>query len=190
MIDLADVEPGFADASAASQRVFRDALEALAHPGRIVEIAAGLPAARALLLTLLDGNTPLWLSRSAHGAHATLRFHTGCPVVEQPAGASFALVARGEELPPLDAFAQGSEEYPERSATLVVEVSDLVPSGGWRLEGPGIRERGFLTVRGLPERFAAEWAQNHARFPRGVDVFLSCGSRLCGLPRTTRLACT
>ena len=191
MIDLAAVEPGFADAAAASQRSFRDALDALAHPGRIVRVTSGMPsAARALLLTLLDADTPLWLSPAARCTEATLRFHAGCPVVDDPGRASYAFVGAASELPPLERFAQGSDEYPDRSATLLIEVPVLEGSGGWTLEGPGIRARAALAVRGLPERFVAEWADNHARFPLGVDVFLTCAERLCGLPRTTRIVCT
>jgi len=41
-----------------------------------------------------------------------------------------------------------------------------------------------LAVTGLPAGFRAEWRANHARFPRGIDVILTCGNRLAGLPRS------
>lgn len=44
-----------------------------------------------------------------------------------------------------------------------------------------------LHARGLPADFAAQWAANHAAFPRGVDAFLVAGRCISGLPRSTRL---
>jgi alpha-D-ribose 1-methylphosphonate 5-triphosphate synthase subunit PhnH len=35
--------------------------------------------------------------------------------------------------------------------------------------------------------FVNQWAQNHASFPRGVDVFFANDTVLIGLPRTTRI---
>jgi len=190
-MDLANVGPGFAAPAAASQSVFRSALAALSRPGRILEIApCGQPAARALLLSLLDQDTRLWLSPGARPEAAFLRFHTGCSIAETPAAASFALVAAPDQLPALDAFEWGSDDYPDRSTTLIVEVEALDADGrdgSWRLSGPGIRGETRLAARGLGPQFLAMWAGNHKRFPRGVDLLLTCGARLAGLPRTTRI---
>jgi len=45
-------------------------------------------------------------------------------------------------------------------------------------------------VQGLPADFAAQWAENHAAFPRGVDAYLASADALVGLPRTTRITDT
>jgi alpha-D-ribose 1-methylphosphonate 5-triphosphate synthase subunit PhnH len=191
VIDLGTVDAGFADPAEASQRVFRQALDALSHPGRIYETSPDLPhAARALLLALADADTPVWFSPSAADSIPTLRFHTGCGIAESPARAAYAWIAAAGELPLLRAFAAGSDEHPEHSTTLIVEVPLLAANGPWSLAGPGIREHASLRVEGLPERFAAEWHENHRWFPRGVDLYFTCGRKLAGLPRTTRLACT
>ncbi|MFN5827185.1 MAG: phosphonate C-P lyase system protein PhnH, partial [Rhodobacterales bacterium] len=50
------------------------------------------------------------------------------------------------------------------------------------LAGPGIRDRARLTLPD-PEAFRA----NHALFPLGFDAFLTCGNRVAGLPRSTRV---
>jgi len=193
--DLAAVGPGFADPVFESQAAFRGCLTALATPGTIVSLGAGLhalpgldPAAGALLLALLDQDTRLWLSPGSAGASiaTSLKFHTGCSLAAEPGEADFALVARVEELPPLEAFSAGSQEYPERSATVVLQVPAL-GAAGWRLSGPGVRGESRLSVPALGDGFLAEWQRNHARFPRGIDLYLSCGERLCGLPRTTRI---
>jgi alpha-D-ribose 1-methylphosphonate 5-triphosphate synthase subunit PhnH len=188
------VGAGFGDAALASQRVFRGALEALSRPGRIVQVPsdaeppAGLqPAAAALALTLLDQDTRLWLDGpGAAQAAAFLRFHTGCPITRNAGEADFVLLP-ALLLPPLETFACGSDEYPNRSATLLLQVDSLDAGEGWRLSGPGIRGAARLRVGGLAAGFAAQWARNARRFPCGVDVFFACGERLCALPRTTRI---
>jgi alpha-D-ribose 1-methylphosphonate 5-triphosphate synthase subunit PhnH len=195
-MNLADVGRGFDDVALGSQAVFRQALTALSRPGEIVDVStdaetpAGLhPAASALLLALLDQDTRLWLAPSlADGpAAAYLRFHTGCVLVERAADAAFALVGTPNELPPLAAFARGSEEYPERSATVIVQVSDLSGERGWTLTGPGIDGRATLGAAGLGASFIAEWDANRRAFPCGIDVFFTCGALLAGLPRTARI---
>lgn len=196
--DLAAVGPGFSDPVLESQAVFRRSLEALSHPGRIVHVDEPLdpvpgvtPAAGALLLSLLDADTRVWLSDSlASGpVPATLKFHTGCYLAAVPEEADFGLVASPTELPDLTRFSCGSDEFPERGATLVLQVPDLQDAGpcAWRLHGPGIRDRASLHVEALGWPFLRQWAANVAQFPRGVDLFLASGRRLCGLARTTRI---
>jgi alpha-D-ribose 1-methylphosphonate 5-triphosphate synthase subunit PhnH len=195
MLDLADIGPGFADTALESQAVFRRGLAALARPGEVQQCGdvpappSGVqPAANALLLALLDQDCRLWLSPSLNGAAAGyLRFHTGCILVGDTRQANFALVATPFELPPLGGFELGSDEYPDRSATLVVQVAALGSDGEWRLSGPGIRDERRLRAQGLGADFLAQWRQNATSFPRGVDLFLVSGTQLCGLPRTTRI---
>jgi alpha-D-ribose 1-methylphosphonate 5-triphosphate synthase subunit PhnH len=178
---------GFADPVLDAQSCFRAVLEAMARPGRVqratapAEVPPGLsPAAAAVLLTLVDADTRLRLSAGPE-AEAWVRFHCGCRLVED--GADFVLdpVAR---LPDLEA---GTEEEPERGATLILEVEALEEGVGWRLAGPGIRDVHRLRAPGAPAGLLADWAASRARFPRGVDLILTAGERLAALPRTTRI---
>ncbi len=187
---------GLADPVLDGQRVFRTVLEAIAHPGRVVYIAGPReapapldPAAAALCLTLVDLETPLWLDPSACTVQVTeyLRFHCGCPIVTVADAARFALVTDPHALPPLTAFAQGTDENPERSATVIVQVGTLTSGRGRRLTGPGIAREAFLDVPALGAAFWAGLRDNHARFPRGVDVLLTAGTDVVALPRTTRV---
>ncbi|MFD4841422.1 phosphonate C-P lyase system protein PhnH [Achromobacter sp. NPDC058515] len=187
--------PGFADPVNDAQTTFRAALNALAHPGRIHDIVAesgvpeGLsPAMTALLLTLVDVDTPLWLPQSV-GADvlAFLRFHCACPVVPSPSLARFAAVPAGCGAPALSGCHQGDPAYPDLSTTLLIEVESLSEGGAVSLSGPGIKTRQALRAAGLPEDFWREWRLNHQRFPLGVDVILTQGRRICALPRSTRV---
>ena len=184
---------GFDDPVHDAQACFRDTLEALARPGSIRELSDARPApglcaaAAALALTLADHDTPLWLDATTRSAADYLRFHCGAPIAERPQEAVFAFLDARQDMPSPQDFAQGSEAYPDASATLVLTVEELGRGEPLELSGPGIAERVILEARGLPPALLDYWRDAARRFPRGVDVFLCSGDRLCGLPRTTRI---
>jgi alpha-D-ribose 1-methylphosphonate 5-triphosphate synthase subunit PhnH len=188
---------GFRNPVRESQAVFRRVMEAMASPGRIVEVPTTLaphpplaaPAA-SLLLTLCDFETPLWLDRCLAGNEAVAaypRFHTGAKVVAEPGSASFAVIGDAMGMPALAEFAQGTAAYPERSSTLIVQVETLSSPGPFRLEGPGLKEAIALAATPLPTNFAAQLASNRAAFPCGVDVLLVTSDALAALPRSVRV---
>lgn len=188
--------PGLVDPVLGSQRTFRAVLDAMAHPGRVVAVAdlpdtpAPLhPAALAICLTLVDMETPLWLDPTARTPPILdgLRFHCGCPIVEDPGRARFAVIVDAGRMPALSVFDAGSDEYPDRSATVLVQVRALADGAGRRLSGPGIAGEARLAVEGAPECLWDALRDNHARFPRGVDVILVAGGAIAALPRTTRV---
>lgn len=175
---------GFDDAPVQAAHAFRAAMEAMARPGRI-EVAAGAAppaplsvAAGVLLLTLADPTTPVHLapSHDTEEVRGWLAFHTGAPLVE-PEKAVFALGTWAAL--PVARLPVGTPEYPDRSATLIVEMAALAAEGA-RLTGPGVRGTSHLS---LPE--IAAFRANRALFPLGFDTFLTCGDRLAALPRST-----
>jgi alpha-D-ribose 1-methylphosphonate 5-triphosphate synthase subunit PhnH len=188
----AALRAGLADPAHDSQRLFRAVLEAFSHPGRIVSLpdppAGAGPlskAATAFLLTLVDRDTPLWLAPAFDTAPVCdfVRFHTGAPIAKQPADALFAVLTP-DQMPPLDGFAVGTDSYPDRSATLVIELPSLVGGPQRRWIGPGIETRQAVSLSGLPDSFWTQWAANRALFPCGVDLVFATGSDLIALPRT------
>jgi alpha-D-ribose 1-methylphosphonate 5-triphosphate synthase subunit PhnH len=195
--DLNTLVAGFDHEAFGSQAVFRTALQALSHPACPVDMPVGAAAPRhghmaaaVLLLGLLDADTRLWLSPALadSDAAAWLRFHTGCTLVGDAAQAQFCWLAQGDEWPGLAQLEQGSDTWPDQSATCVIEVERLQGNApGWTLQGPGIPSERQLKVQGLPHGFEAQWQLNHTNFPRGVDVFLASPTQIAGLPRTTRL---
>ena len=187
--------PGFADPVLGGQAVFRAVLDALARPGRPVAcpepVAAPAPLGRAMAaaaLTLVDFDTPVWLdpALAIPAVQSFLRFHTGAPLVADAAAASFVFVADLAALPRLGRLALGEDSYPDRSATLVVEVPALDGTAMGRFTGPGIATAEPAGVVGLPSWFREDWAANGAAYPLGVDLLFTCGDRMLGLPRTTR----
>lgn len=192
----ASVAPGFTDPVIDSNRVFRGVLKAMSRPGTIVELsdlppfpAPVMAAAGAVCLALVDFETPLWLDPAARqsGVADHLRFHCGCPIVEAPAAARYAVVAEPATMPPLDAFDAGSDPYPDRSVTLILQTEGLVADAGLILSGPGIATTARLRADGLPDRLWRDFRDNRVLFPCGVDLVLVDGSRLAALPRTTQV---
>jgi alpha-D-ribose 1-methylphosphonate 5-triphosphate synthase subunit PhnH len=117
-----------------------------------------------------------------------LRFHTGAPVVADSTICSFALVGDARALPALDRFAFGSNEYPDRSATLILQVESLTQGTTFELRGPGIDGRAVLRAALQPADLFERLAINAALFPRGIDAVLVAGDAIVAIPRTTRLA--
>jgi len=190
-----DLQPGFDDPVTAAQQTFRAALDAMARPGTLgtADACSGVPdglspAMARLLLTLADADTPVWLPAGVpESARAFLRFHCGCPLVATPADAAFVVVPAGFAAPALAECAQGDPAFPDRSATLLLELPALDGGHALLLRGPGIESTQVLAPAGLPGDFVMQWRANHARFPLGVDLLLTSGSVFCALPRTTRV---
>ena len=181
------LEGGFSDAPVQAARAFRAALEAMARPGTIRDIAGAVPpsplspAAGTLVLTLRDAETPLHLAGDADcpAVRDWVTFHAGAPLVSA-AEAMFA-VGTWAALQPLGRYRLGEPAYPDRSATLIVDAAALDGQGA-RLTGPGIRTEAWLP---LPEMEA--FRRNATLFPLGLDFFFCAGNRVAALPRTTRV---
>lgn len=181
------LEGGFEAPAHQAASAFRQIMEAMARPGQIREIAGTAPpaplsvAAASVILTLCDTTTPVYLA----GAHDTaalrqwIAFHTGAPL-SGPGQCAFA-IGDWAALAPLPAYPVGTAEYPDRSATLIVEMPELTRTGA-TLNGPGIRDQITLS---LPDR--AAFQMNAAQFPLGLDFILTCGARLAALPRSTEV---
>jgi alpha-D-ribose 1-methylphosphonate 5-triphosphate synthase subunit PhnH len=197
MTTVAELPAGFADKVLSAQSTFRCVMNAMARPGSVQRIvsAAGTPPAMmrgtaAIALTLFDHDTPVWLDARMQATADVanwLKFHTSAPVVADSSIASFALVADPENLPALDRFAFGSNEYPDRSTTLVLQVESLTDGPIVELRGPGIDGMAALRASIQPRDLFERLAINATLFPRGIDVVLVHDDSIVAIPRTTRL---
>lgn len=192
---IAELPPGFADKVLSAQSIFRSVMEAMARPGTVQHVTAsvGVPAplmrgTAAIALTLFDHDTPIWLDPLLQTTAVVqwLKFHTAAPIVADPSVASFALVADGRALPDLDRFSLGSNDYPDRSTTVILQVESLTRGEPYELRGPGIESVAVLNAAISPPDLFERLAINAALFPRGLDVLLVADDAVVAIPRTTR----
>ena len=107
------------------------------------------------------------------------------PLPLDPATAAAALTLTDyDNMPRLALFAQGLDPYPDCSATILLQLPSLADGPKVTLSGPGIRETAAIAPAGLPGWFWNDWRLNAAQFPLGVDIFLTCGEAVIGLPRS------
>jgi alpha-D-ribose 1-methylphosphonate 5-triphosphate synthase subunit PhnH len=197
MTTVAELPAGFADKVLSAQSTFRSVMDAMARPGRIQRITAvtGMPVkvmrgTAAIALTLFDHDTPVWLDPAMSETAEVgrwLKFHASTPVVRDSSICSFALIGDAANLPPLDRFSLGSNEYPDRSTTLILQVESLTQGRAYELHGPGIDGTAILRAEIQPRDLFERLSENAISFPRGIDVVLVHDDAIVAIPRTTRL---
>lgn len=187
---------GFPDAVYNAQEVFRALMNCMARPGTIGTVLPPVMpptplgmAAGALLLTLCDHDTPVWLTPILTRSELPgwIGFHSGAPLTREKTEARFAFFEARALVPSFSHFALGSQDYPDRSTTIVIEMEALEGGRLLQLKGPGILDETVVAPKGLPELFLRQWTDNRALFPRGVDVVLTAGRQILALPRTCKI---
>jgi len=190
------LSPGFTNPVFDSQHTFRCVLDAMSRPGRLINLDSdisapvdGIDAAAAIALALLDFETPIYFSPDPewNGLANWLRFHCGCPVVENPGDAAFALM-RVDSMPALDVFNSGDPKYPDRSATLIIVCPSLEGGDHLRLAGPGIADSRVIAPTGFDPAFWDDVRRDRSKFQLGIDLVLTSGNQIIALPRSTRIA--
>jgi alpha-D-ribose 1-methylphosphonate 5-triphosphate synthase subunit PhnH len=197
MTTIAELPAGFADKVLSAQSTFRSVMEAMARPGSVQRVTAsvGTPppmmrGAAAIALTLFDHDTPIWLDEKMSetvDVARWLKFHSAAPIIADSSIAAFALIADARALPDLDRFALGSNEYPDRSTTLILQAASLTQGPAYELRGPGIDGSTVLNATFEPKDLFDRLAINATLFPRGIDVVLVAADAIVAIPRTTRL---
>ncbi|SIS00480.1 phosphonate C-P lyase system protein PhnH [Williamsia sterculiae] len=192
----AHTAPGFADPTRDAQQVFRAVLDAMAHPARPYPVSAHTLAPEplgdtmgAVALTLLDEETRVWLGGPLAGEPAVaawLAFHTGARRRDDPDEGAFVLTTPAG-IPDLDALAQGTEEAPHTSATVVLDVRGCTGAVRLRATGPGIDGAVEMDAPWADDTLVGRWRANTHLFPRGVDIVVVDDGGVLGLPRTTTL---
>ncbi|MGG4774138.1 phosphonate C-P lyase system protein PhnH [Paenalcaligenes sp. Me52] len=175
-----------------AQQCFRLIAQAFAEPGLVERIAlvdsmeALDAASHASALTLLDSDTPIWISPELDSAalRRHLIFHCACPIVEQPEEAQFVFMGANDTAV-LSRLDVGTDRDPEFSCTVFLQVPSLQSGTTTTWSGPGIQHS-----RDVQLPVSAElWQQRDAitAFPRGVDICFVAGQDMMGLPRSTRV---
>lgn len=181
------VQGGFTTPPIESARAFRSIMNAMAKPGQIFDLIRAVApapfsqAAATVVLTLCDPETPIALL-GEHNTQITrdwVTFHTGAPITDAT-GAKFVF-GTWTDMIPLDRFAIGDAQYPDRSASLIVDNATLENRGSI-LSGPGIQTQIEFS---LPD--TAVFKENARLFPLGLDFLFCSGNSIAGLPRSTKI---
>ena len=177
-----------------SQAIFRKLLTAMANPGTLMNIGMDMtcpdplhPASGAVLLTLMDFETPLWSDIESFSEGVQwLRFHTNAPNVRLKQHSLFALCTDVDTLEDPGLFNPGTIESPDASTTLIVQTKGISDAGRIRLSGPGIKAPKFLHLNGIPDEFIKHRSKLCLSYPLGVDMIFVHDRTLTALPRTTQ----
>jgi alpha-D-ribose 1-methylphosphonate 5-triphosphate synthase subunit PhnH len=182
-----DLSGGFTDPPQDSARAFRQIMNAMARPGHIVSLSGLTPpvslskAQASVALTLFDHTTMICLKGKYdnEAVKQWLSFHTGTKYTS-PELADF-IICNKDEIGEISTLKQGNSEYPDQSATVIVEYPKLA-SGRCRLTGPGIKDAIMISITQI-----APFRNGQSVFPLGIDFILTCDDKLMGLPRTTNM---
>lgn len=194
--DQAIMQKGFVDPVDGAGQTFRVILDVLSRPGSVASVQgpAETPdalsdAASAVLLTMADYVTPVWLDASVatESVQAYIRFHTNAPIARGPEEATFAVLRSQSDDLNLEIYNPGTHQYPDRSTTLIIEVDGFEHGPVVELQGPGIDGSTQFQADGLPESFWTEMQKNNAQFPLGIDVIFASPGKLAALPRSAQI---
>ena len=129
------LEGGFREPVFDAQKVFNAIMNAMARPSTIADLPKLTTAPQpfsnttaAIITALCDADTVLWLDEAAAQNEALkewITFHTAAPKSQQKSEAMFAVLTDKNMSLELEDFAQGSQEYPDRSTTLIIQVEQL-----------------------------------------------------------------
>ena len=172
---LLALQGGFADAPIASAHAFRAALTALSQPGQILSVTGAAPpapvsvAAGVLLLTLVDGTTPVHLARGDFALHWQAHgLYYGVPLAElAPLHHGRSVVLNGSR----GALAQGLAAYPD---LIVLHITVPLPLLAQRLAARGRESLAEITDRlsradtALPEGLRAVEIANDTSPEAGI----------------------
>jgi alpha-D-ribose 1-methylphosphonate 5-triphosphate synthase subunit PhnH len=187
---------GLEDVAIDSAIIFRASLDALAHPGRIVAMTRRLdpPAplyqtTAALGVTLCDFDTPMWIAPELYSPAVAdyMRFRTGVPIRNEIAGARFLFCNHLSAVSALMSADRGTAEYPDRSATLIIQVDSFDDPSTVALSGPGIANAQPFAAARIGEEFWRAAAANHVLYPLGADFIFASPDAIAGLPRSAAI---
>ena len=180
-----------------SARAFRPILDAMANPGKIysfnppVQAPVELgPEAAAVALALCDFQSPIWLESSLRITEIQqyIRFHTGAPITNSKPDAMFAFIDAARAVPDLADFPMGTQDYPDRSVTLVIKAERLTNNSDVTLKGPGIQSTRGFGAAPVSSTFWNSMIASRTGFPLGMDIIFVGNHQVAALPRSTQIS--
>jgi alpha-D-ribose 1-methylphosphonate 5-triphosphate synthase subunit PhnH len=184
-----------------TQKTFRGLLQAMSHPGEIIQmdpIKTPVPTSPEIellypaLLTLLDHEVGFTvIGPEKKKGETTIAELTGAQVKDSTE-ADFIIIFDSESSGEITQAKRGTLEYPDTGATVIYRVASLKTGEDARprvrLTGPGIKPEGITIHPGLPSVELDLLKEINAEYPLGIDCLLiDPDRRLMGIPRSTRL---
>ena len=185
-----------------SQIIFRKVLDAMARPGKIVELPdleINAPTKNKfpclVLLTFLDSHVKFkvldidnkvdseeiagYISSSTGSQEASVE------------NSDFILIYGGSAGGLIRRMKKGSPKYPDESTTLIYDVESIGEDGVlMTLSGPGICSDHRLAVKGIEEAEITELISVNRDFPMGIDaIFSDKNGKVVCIPRSTTVSC-
>lgn len=189
------LEPSF-DKVFDTQKIYRLMLDAMARPGKIIDLPcldicppSGLSGyAAGLAFTLLDAETTFAVLPADALWQDYLAVNTGAkPAV--PAAAEFILLTGQRHAPEIAEANRGSLLAPEGGATLFILVGGIAADAGsikLTLTGPGVDGQATVMLEGLILANLESILSLNSEYPLGVDCFfVDRRGRLFAIPRST-----
>lgn len=173
------VHPVPSDFEAQTNATYAALMGALSRPGLIHDLPGAGQAQ--IIAALIDRECAV---HCVDPELAALAARAGAVLVD-PAAADHVFAGSCADAGLLRHLRVGSDLYPENGATLVIGA-DLSGGTALRLTGPGVDGAIEVAVGGLPVGFWSERARI-MRYPIGFEIFLTEGSRVLGIPRSTQI---
>jgi alpha-D-ribose 1-methylphosphonate 5-triphosphate synthase subunit PhnH len=109
-------------------------------------------------------------------------------VTSDPKLAVFAILDATEVLAHIDHFSIGTDEYPDRSAILIVQSGTVQAQHQVDASGPGLKMAVPFGCAGTDRAFWQRLQMNAALFPLGLDFIFASPGAIASLPRSTHVS--
>lgn len=190
---------GFANPSIDAAFSFRALLSTMSRPGKLVPLTVAFqaidnlnPVAKLVALTLVDQQSPIWLDEDLNSDQVQqfIKFNCAATISAAKNQAMFGFFSHCPSVKELEGFQIGTAEYPDRSTTIIIQVTHLSHedvADSVTLQGPGIKTTQVLYVKGLHDDFWQWFQTNQANFPLGNDIILAGPTCFAALSRSTKI---
>ena len=170
-----------------AQSQFRVLLDAMARPGKInylkdlpISVPEGLNKSSGIIaFSLLNTDTHFFVAQRAQSEtiidYIYLNTHAAIGSVDT---ADYVFIDGQENAELLHHTKTGSLNYPEDSASIIIDVIEISPthqnaSLQIKLKGPGIETEKTVFVKGINKEILEIAQEQNSEFPKGIDLIIT-----------------
>lgn len=181
-----------------SQAHFRKILYAMARPGLCINLDGPdlhppldlYRSSASIGLALMDRYVQFYCHNYSSDTTAYLALNTGAAQGSLKE-ADFIFVHATEAGYCMQQAKMGSLEYPDESATLIIQVEGFERTDGLsvQLQGPGIEGQRTISVSGIEPLLIETFMEVNSEYPLGIDcIFAAPDNSIMCIPRTSRIS--